>query len=216
MAKLGPLPDAPFCVKIRLLGTQNGVVWANILHARYAGGTIDTAACQALATTVRTAWNTNLAPLVHAFTVLKTVEVTDISTRTGAQGVDTVGSTGTQAGTPSSNQVALVGSLKIAQRYRGGHPRIYIPGMVTANITGGTTFTSTYITSMQTALRAIRTAINGSSAGGATWNMVAVSYFHKVGGAEAYKIPPDIYVITDCVVHTRVDTVRRRLGKETT
>jgi hypothetical protein len=214
MGSLGPLPDAPFTVKIRLLGAVGGGKWANVLHAQYAGGTIDTAALNTLATAVRTAWVTNFASLVPSVVTLQTVECTDISTRTGAQGTDTTGGTGTRVGTVLPASVACCVSWKVGVRYRGGHPRSYFPGPVTADVTGSTTWAAAYVTAMSTAAAAFRTAINASTAGGATWAMSAVSYFHKVGGVEAYKTPPDRWLVTGSQVHTRVDTMRRRLGRE--
>lgn len=214
MAALGPLPDVAATVKIRLLGTVGGGKWANVLHARYAGGTIDNAACAALALVVRNAWAANIAPLVPNTVLLNTVEVTDISTRTGAQGSDTTGSIGTRAGTPLPANVACCVSWKIGTRYRGGHPRTYFPGPTTADCVTQTTWLAAYVTAMNNAAAAIRTAINGAASGGATWAMCAVSYYHKVAGAEAYKVPPDSWLVTGTAVHTRIDTMRRRLGHE--
>jgi hypothetical protein len=216
MAHLGPVPDAPSTVKIRLIGTNSSGKWVNVLHAKYAGGTIDIAALATLAQNVRAAWVTNFAPRLTTSCQLLQVECTDIASRTGAQNVDTVGGAGTIPGVFAPLQVALVVSWKVGTRYRGGHPRMYLAGPDPSQIQTGNTWMPTYVTNVLAAARAFRTAINASAAGGATWQLVAVSYFHLVGGVPAYKVPPDILPIADAAIHTRVDTMRRRLGKEVT
>lgn len=215
MSKLGPLLDVPGAVKIRLLGTQQGGKWANVLHAKFTGGTIDTAALGTLATAIRTSWGVTFAPQVSSTVALTTVECTDLSSRTGAQNLDTVGATGTGSSTAMPGQVSCCVSWKIPNRYRGGHPRMYLPPAAFTSSSNGQVWTTAYVTAVLAAARAFRNAINASPAGGATWQLCAVSYFHKVGGVEAYKTPPEIYIVSDAAVHTRVDTMRRRLGKET-
>lgn len=214
MANLGPLPTVQNVAKIRLLGTLNAANWANVIHIRYGAISPSPADMLTVATAVRTAWTTNIAPRVSTSVLLSTVEVTDLASRTGGQGVDSVGSVGTRAGTPTANSVAICASLKIQRRFRGGHPRMYLPGAVQADITAGRSWDPTYRSGTETALRAFRTALNAITAGSSTWTWVAVGYYHKVGGANAYKVPPDVDTIQDVVLHTRIDSMRRRTGKE--
>jgi hypothetical protein len=214
MAKLGPLPDVANVVKIRLIGQNMGHPWVNVLHAKYTGGTIDSVAMSSMATSIRTAWGTNLAPQFITNSSLQTVECTDIASRTGAQGTDSVGVTGTDATAGASAAVAACVTLVIARRYRGGHPRVYLSGVNASKFTSGSTWGPGVANAYATAFGAFRTAINALSSGGATWQLCSVSYFHKVGGLEAYKVPPDVDVITGVKMHTRIDSMRRRLGKE--
>lgn len=216
MAKLGPLPDAPGCLKVRLIGQQYGGKWVNVLHLKQTGATIDTAACNTIATAIRGYWATNFASLHYTNSSLQSVEVTDISSRTGAQGTDNTNVPGTNASAGAPASVAACLTLKIANRYRGGHPRMYLAGVDASAYTPPGTFTPAKVTAYQAAGRAFRTALNAMIIGGGVYQWVAVSYYHKVGGVNAYKVPPDVYVITDVVMHTRVDTMRRRLGKELT
>jgi hypothetical protein len=216
MAKLGPLPDVANVCKVRLIGTYNSVRWVNVMHLKFASSTVDATALATIATGVRTAWSTNIAPLCFNATQLQIVEVTDISSRTGAQGVDSSGANGSAIGGGLPNNVAACLTLKVGNRYRGGHPRMYLPGVPAGNTTDGHTWTSTAITAYQNGGRNFRTALNALTAGSTTWSMVAVSYYQTLGGSQAYKVPPGVYVITDVLCHTRMDSMRRRLGKEAT
>lgn len=215
MTKLGPLPDVPGGVKIRLLGTMSGnAKWANVLHAKVSAPLTTTLANTA-ATAIKGYWASDLAPQIHNTVSLTTVEVTDISSRTGAQGTDTTGSAGTAALQVAPNSVAACLTFKIVNRYRGGHPRMYLPGVRQDWVINGSSWGSGVALAYQTAGRAFLAHINGMIAGGLVWQLAAVSYYHKVGGAEAYKPIPELYVITDVVVHSRIDSMRRRTGKET-
>lgn len=215
MAHLGPLPDAAGIVKIRLLGkTVGGTNWANVLHAQVTGA-LSTPTLNTVATSIRGYWTSDLAPWIVTGTTLTTVELTDLSTRSGAQGLDQVGAAGTLAGAPAGANVAACLTLKIPNRYRGGHPRMYLPGVGSAASINGVTWSTGVAGNYTTGGRAFLAHINALITGSTTWKLCAVSYFHKVGGIEAYKSPPDIYVISDIICHTRVDSMRRRLGKET-
>jgi hypothetical protein len=93
---------------------------------------------------------------------------------------------------------------------------MYLSGVNASVYTNGRTWTPTRQAAYQTAGRAFLAAINAMAIGSRTYQLCAVSYYHTVGGIQQYKTPPDVYPITDVVMHTRVDTMRRRLGKETT
>lgn len=216
MAKLGPLPDVQNGVKIRLLGkTPSGTNWANVLHAKVTGSLTQTT-LDTVANSIGGFWLSRLGPACIITTALQTVEVTDISTRNGLQGISTTGWNGTLSGTALPAQVAVCLSLKVAQHYRGGHPRMYLPGVGSTATTNGSTLASAFQSNYTSWGRLFRQDINGITTGATTWQLAAVSYYHKVNGQEAYKNPPDLYVITDVVCHGRLDTMRRRLGKEST
>lgn len=216
MAKLGPLPNVAGVCKVRLIGTVNGKPWVNVLHAQFTGGTAQVSDLATFATGVRTAWTTNIAPLCHNYTQLNQVEVTDLTTRTSNQGNDTTSVSGSGGAAISPNSLAACLTLKVVNRYRGGHPRIYLPGVPQANLAGdGATWSTGKASAYTAGGRAFRLAINALTAGSNTWSMCAVGYYVKVGGVETYRNPPIIYTITDVLCHNRVDTMRRRLGKET-
>lgn len=215
MAKLGPLPDAPGVVKIRLLGkTAGNTNWANVMHAKVSG-VLSFGTLSAASTTIRTAWTTNFAPLVCPTWSLTTVEVTDLTTRTGNQGTDNIVVPGSSSGVTGPASLAACLTLKIPNRYRGGHPRMYMGGVSTVKTTDGVTWAPGVASSYTAAGRAFLIAVNAITTGSTTWQLCAVSYYHKVGTAQAYKVPPDVYLISDIVCHNRVDSMRTRLGKET-
>lgn len=217
MAKLGPLPDAPRTVKIRLIGQNQTFPWVNVFHIQWNTGGVrpDAGGLATMATSIRTLWTSAFASQFITNSSLTTVECTDISGRDGAQGVDNTNVPGTNATAGASLSTAACISWTINRRYRGGHPRTYLSGVDASAFTSGKLWTGPKITSYTTAANAWRTGLEALTSLSNTWQMVNVSYYHRVGGVPAYKIPPDIDHIVGAKFHTRIDTQRRRLGKET-
>lgn len=206
------LPAAPSCIRLRLIGVRRGEPWNNVQFLRYAGGTPDVAALNTLAGTISSAWTTNFAPVHDTGVQLVTVELTDLTSPTSAQGVWAGSVAGTLAGSsPLPNSVATVISWKIQRHYRGGHPRSYLCAPWALQVPAGILLDGTYRTNVLTAARAWRTAMNGLSSAGITYTFVSVSYYDQKA-LRAQGIPFDI---TDAQVHTRADSQRGRMGKET-
>jgi len=207
------LPDAAEIVLVRVVGTNQGTGWQNTFHMQYSPATpaVAVADLNALCTSVLGAWATNFSPLCNTSQALASATAVDLTNRAAAQGSATNTSAGTRAGTAVTNQVACVVSWQINHRYRGGHPRTYLPAGVLADITSGHLWAAPAFTTAATnAAAAFRTALNAITAGTKTWQMVTLSYYS--GGA--LLAVPTPYTIQGAKVHGRVDTQRNRLGKE--
>jgi len=206
------LPDSPFTVRIKFTGTYGAAKWNVLQHVGHSSPGLTTADLNTFAGAVRGIWNTNFAPLMNTNVTMQSVECVDISNTSGAVGTNNTASIGSRSGTtalPAS--VALVLSWKIARRFKGGHPRTYLPGMLGADTVSLTQWTGAYLTLALAAGEAYRVGINGLSLAGSTGVYLAcLSYY--TGGA--LRPVPRIDAISACQVHTRVDSQRRRLGRE--
>ncbi len=82
----------------------------------------------------------HLIPLFS--TEVRTVEivVTDLTSRTSARGIAESWQIGTRPGLPNGAAVAALINFKIARRYRGGKPRLYVPFFVASDLTPGLTW----------------------------------------------------------------------------
>jgi hypothetical protein len=59
------------------------------------------------------------------------------------------------------------------------------------------------------------TAINAITVGGVAYKLIMLSYFtHDGSGNPIYKVPPEKYDVMSVAIRTRIDSQRRRLGKE--
>lgn len=172
-------------------------------------------------TTVRNAWNTNLAPLLHTSHVLTSVTGTDLSSNVAPQGVNSTTSTGTLAGTALPDGTALIIKFKINKRYRGGHPRFYMSGQQVGSLATPNTWSGTVITNFAAGFtNFIAACTNAPPAGVGTLTHVAVQYFSGFTvsappGKRAHNIPtplgtPVPYTVQSYVVNPTVASQRRR------
>lgn len=106
------------------------------------------------------------------------VRLTDLSSTSSPQVDNTTGGAGTDGNQQAAAGTAFVIKEHIVRRYRGGHPRVYLPGMTAADLLTPTQWTSSRIS---TVLAAYVAFINANlaavpvAAGVAT--PVNVSYF---------------------------------------
>ena len=202
----------PGVVLVRLKGLVGTQPWNNIYHLQYTGSAPSVADLQAVGTAIHNAWSTNFAPLAFTNVSLQGSDLADLTSPLASQVSNTFTFTGTRTGTALPNSTACVVSWQINVRYRGGHPRTYLTAGVAADIqAGGRLWTSAFVTSVNNAATAFRTALNSIAVSGSTYKMVSVSRTLD-GAPRAQGVP---YTINTNSVHGRVDTQRRRLGKET-
>jgi hypothetical protein len=199
-------------IKIQFAGTYGATKWVNVMHVKYTPGPPVQADMNSLANSLRTAWVTNLAPIMVSTVALSTVTLTDLSSLSGLVAANSAGGNGSVSPTTQlPANVAMVLSLKIARRYRGGHPRAYLPGMSQANTSNANQFGAGFVTSSTTSANAFLTAVNALTfTSMTTIALCAVSYF----SGHVLRPIPQVDLISSVLVHNRVDSQRRRLGKE--
>lgn len=192
-----------------MIGTNQSTPWNNIFYLQYPANPPTIGDLQSIATQVANAWNANIAPIINTSNALNRVECIDIATNTGADGAAVVTHVGTRSGALIPVQVACVFSFHVNVRYRGGHPRMYVPAGVAADVSAGRLWSGAAQTAFATAASGFVTAINAIQLGGSTFFMIMVSY-HT---AHALRPVPARFPIVGTAVDDRIDTQRRRLGK---
>jgi len=106
-------------------------------------------------------------------------ELTDLTSASSAQVVNSTGVSGTSASPELAGGTAMVIRKKIARRYRGGHPRIYVPGMLQSFLASATQWASSPLATVVAGYNAFITAATAASNPAAigTIEHVNVSYF---------------------------------------
>jgi hypothetical protein len=192
-------------------GTFGGANWANVHHITFGTDFLTAAAASALATGFRNAWNAQIYARLHSSVTLQSVTVQDLGSDLGAIGVNSTPASGIQSGTANAANVALCVSWQHGRHYRGGHPRTYYPGTITTDMTNPTTWAATTLSSWQTTINAYLAAINALSGSG--YGPVALSVVHyKMHGSVL--ADPLVDPITGASIDSRIDSQRRRLGKD--
>jgi len=214
---------APGVAQIRVTGTIGPEPWAVVLHW-YSG----TAAAwtqsqvQALADGVHSHWQTNLVPLfandVH-YKLTETVDLTDTTERSGT--VPPVDIAGGTPGTAPTLAACILISHMIGSRYRGGHPRTYLPPSNAGNSGDGDTWSAGFVTTVDTDWKAFITGVGTAmqAAGQATntqccprytYNYAPDNVKHKFVKTRNTYLGP--FPVQRSVVRNQIATQRRRLG----
>jgi hypothetical protein len=205
------LPFVPGVAKIVVKHTLAGVNMYNVLHADGGAGTGWTSTeLNSLAAAVRSAWVTNVIPLMGNAVSLQDVTCIDLASETGPSGVATGTTSGTGGASICPANVAVCWSWAISRRYRGGHPRTYIGGIPQAQVSTANTMVTGYRTSHATAAAAIRTAVNAVTTSAGTAKLAAVHYYR----AGSILPTPLVSQINGVSVDDRFDSQRRRLGRD--
>jgi hypothetical protein len=131
--KFGPFPPAPKTARFSLIYQATGGPRAtNHFYMRYTNS-LSSADALTLLTTLAGSWNTRMASLTVPNWTLVQTAVNDLDSRTGIESGLVVSHPGTSAGNTLGAAVSFVLSFKTALKYRGGHSRVYVPGISAAS-----------------------------------------------------------------------------------
>jgi hypothetical protein len=173
-----PLHSVPNVIKAQLLwsdSSDNDV--RTTLFFRYSGGPPTSTDAVALAADIYTAAAAMLGNWTPT-TQLTGVEVTDLSSPAGGQGLHAASTPGTLSGSDLAGGTAVVVGYLITRRYRGGKPRSYFPFFSADSLATRQTWIGADLTALDSALTTFFSAVIGSSAGTTTiTDHVNVSYY---------------------------------------
>jgi hypothetical protein len=196
----------------------NSVKAANVFHAMM-GGTFNptVANLSTIATNMQTALRAGTTPNIIMVNIssaweLLSIAVVDNGGSTENAVVLPDGGKGSDAPTPLPPNCAACISWQIGAHYRGGHPRTYLPGIASANLAavGGNWWLTAFRTTLTNAAQSMLNSFNAATAGGSSETLGTISYFR----AGELLAKPNWYPYLLPNVHQRVDSQRRRLGKE--
>lgn len=220
VAPKGVLPGLPGLAKLVMnwIGPA-GRVAKNILHA-FMGSAVDmsnTANLQALANNLMTTFGSSglQSSITHNWT-LSSVTARDAS-GTSSNAVTSTNSplTGTDVDDGFPPGTAVVISWASAITARGGRARTYLPGVpqTCVSAAGNSQLSTTFANSLKSQAETWRTSFNSTTTGlaGGAETLGTVSYY----AGHAILATPIWRPFTGARVHERIDSQRRRNGKET-
>jgi hypothetical protein len=190
----------------------------NIMYAKISGGTGSTSdpiflnnAANSMMTAVG---NAVFGTFISSHWTLTNITAKDVG-GTSAQAVSTAGSlVGGVSGDTLAPGTAVALSWQIAESYRGGKPRSYLPGIpnTAQNSQGESALLPSYATSLESAGSTFMNYFNTHTVAGTTVTLGTVSYHTS----HAVRPSPLFYTYIGVRVHERLDSQRRRNGKEST
>lgn len=141
--KFGPYPPAPKTARFQLhVQITGGGVTLTRFYMRYTN-ILSGADALTLLTTLANSWNTRLAPLTNPSYALIQTSVNDLDSRTGVESGLVVSHPGTGGGNAPQAATSFILSQKTALKYRGGHSRVYLPGIETSQLSDNNSWSIT-------------------------------------------------------------------------
>lgn len=212
----GQRPDPPaHTIHITALGTLDGFPWANTFWLR--NGNAQTPVQADFTTVVNnfgSKYVTNFLP--HLSHTLIMSEFSALYYETGgaslaaAVGYSTIG--GDPGNTAPANVSCCIG-WRVQAHYRGGHPRTYLAGIPTSKFANSRQFSTAYASAVAGSAAAFHREVNGLSAGAlSSLKLGIVSFVLR----KEWRNPPVFrdFIIDSAHVDPRIDSMRRRLGRD--
>lgn len=184
-------------------------------------GSLSIPDAQTWLTAARTAWNADVQVYLSTNCATTLFEMTDLSSASAPQVQDTTGAAGTDSTGDLPAGTAMLMHKHILRRYRGGKPRLYLPGLSINRLATADTWSSGALTSIGGAYAEyIAAVIAACPAAAGTALHVNVSYFegftnHTYPSGRVKPIPnPRPVPLVDVIVSTsplaQVASQRRR------
>jgi len=145
-------PVVPDTLRVRLIGAlPNAAAWGVRFYVGYTGGAPTPANCLAIAEAIGSVYDSAIIGLQDTNVTLSQVDVVDLSTEYGSSATADVDYHGSGVSGAVDNQIAAVVKFEIARRYRGGKPKMFIPGIESTYQEDGSHWTEAFCNDMGTA-----------------------------------------------------------------
>lgn len=211
-----PRPNPPNHVaRLAINGKNDGIPWANVFWVRNANAsTPNQSDLFSMAGFMLGFYQSRFKGLlsttisIEGAVVLYYLPNGDVI---GAEKIDPVNGIDTGAVMPAQASCCI--SWTIQQRYRGGHPRTYLPPGPQDELLGANQWQNTYVSEVTSSANSFHSDVNGFSLGELRDLHLGTVSFVK---AKQWRNPPVFrdYTPNSAVVDKRVDTQRRRLGPD--
>jgi hypothetical protein len=210
MVALKPVPGV---CRIAINGTLDGQPCTNVFHWRKSG--VDNQFSQSqvdyLAGKFRDHYITWFMSRMSNKYMISEAVATDLTADSAPIGVATSSTLGAIAQIPLPANCAMVVSWKSTRRYRGGHARSYFGGLSQSDTINATTWSSTAVVNWQNVSQSFFTAVNALVITNEMAGFLCVVH-RKQNKVDLD--PPLVMPIIGRAVDTRIDSQRRRLGRD--
>lgn len=194
-------------------GIYGTLPWANIVWLNTtAVGEPSPANLNSLAQFIGSAWGSNLVTHMHTSVSITQCEV---SWYRGSgdllKGFASLALSGAATGQQFPAQVAASIGWLMNASYKGGHPRNYLPGVSATMVTTNNTLSPTFVSSLTAGGNTFRTNVNSyTNPSFSSVQLGCMSFIRN----KAWRTPPVFIPFIGAHTDARVDTQRRRLGRD--
>jgi hypothetical protein len=217
------LPPVPGVIKLQLQGTFDAsTTWANVLYFLFSGSATSVSDFNTWMNAVANSWATQFASIMAPEVVLTSLKATDLSSSTGLASFILVSKPGTAGVGPLPANCAITIKHFIARRYRGGHPKTFLPAPTNDSTTNMLQWKPAFATNTLSKWNSFIAAAKVTTGALTIVDHVNVSFYHGftnitdpvTGRAEAkptLRTTPLVDTITASIVDPNVGSQRRRL-----
>jgi hypothetical protein len=187
--------------------TALNTMWLNV------GGfdAADSSDMGTLGASIYAAWVTRFAALLSNQVVFQKVKLALYATSYELEASVVGTDAGTDTGTPLPANLAMVASFNIPRIYRGGKPRIYVPGICEHNVDTPRRWETSLLSTANSNIQGFLDDVNALTTSNLTDVTVGVLSRYLAGVA---RTPPVFYPYYGVGAQPRPCTQRRRLGRE--
>jgi hypothetical protein len=200
--------------KVVFKGNFGACPWVNVMWLFLSGsGEVTHSDLLSLANSVADIYAEDLLPQLSADSFLNSVQLQFWGGGEPQSAAVGVGAGGSKTTAITPGNVAACVSWAISPSYSGGHPRTYLCGVVLADILNSQLFEPTFVGDLTSAANAFHEDIESIDPPGSGITEVehgVVSFQRNLEWRE----PPVFYRIQGAIVDSRIDTQRRRLGRD--
>lgn len=200
--------------RVAFNGTYDGTSWANVMWLFLSGSSpIAQADLDTLAAEMSSRYNTHFLKDLSSLVTLSSTQIILYTGGDAMEGFAGVGGSGLITGPSQPASIALCVTWHIAPHYKGGHPRTYLTGIPSSSIANASSFVGTYATGMGSNANAFHAAVESIPPMGSRITSVqhgTVSFVRN----KLWRNPPVFYRFITATVDTRIDSQRRRLGRD--
>jgi len=176
---VAPLPPTPSgVIRVRLIHQVSEDTDAeSSLHWAYSSGTPSQANLAALASAVGTSWSNNLRGQFASVVQLREVICIDLANPSNPPGIANPAVQANGGAAELTAETCVLVNLVIQRRYKGGHPRVYMPPPVAASLQDAQTWTTAFTSAFQTAWNGFVSTITAYAGPPTLTGLVNVSYY---------------------------------------
>lgn len=206
------LPVVPQVCDLKISGVYHDAIWMNKYYLHYSGAAPSNSDILDYLVGIESGVEAAYGAEMSVDNECTEFQMTDLTSDTGSENALSLSFYGVRTGDFQPASVAMVASMEIARRYRGGHPRKYLPWGTSGTMASGSTkdWDPDFVGDCQTKFDTLMTNLVGITFGATTWDeIVNVSYVT----AKARRTDALVDVVVGHIIRPRICTQRRRLGK---
>lgn len=215
-----PFVPVDHVIRVRIPGVWLAGPYVNLFAVQYSGAVVDNTTLDGFATSFRNAWITTFGSIAPTQFTSNNAQCWDLTSQNGSIGSTSASFTGSVPNTtPLPAQSAVVVSWPVQGRWRGGHFRTYMFARNITSITNGKILSQAEKDAYATAALNFRSAVNALTINSVAVKLGGVRYFptgFNPDGTPITKTSGTFYQFLTPIVHSRLDSQRRRSGKEVT